>query len=179
MSRAALLLTLSLSGTLVACGPPRGGPQAATLAAGVQPAPTAAPAAEGSAPARVAAGALRLNGLAPASLATRPTTSQGAARSEVPQDEASRALLETIRGDQDPARRRAAIDRWTEGARPLEPLMDAVFADKDPLVRRWAALAIERRARPEHAPALLQASRSEPDPAVRRILTQIAGRFRS
>ena len=186
---ALLALSVTLSGTLVACGPPGGGPQAADLGPPASPSPGTEPGTH------TALGALTLPA-APLSAAPSPTPrgSDGAHTLATPaaspstqlepatpgereQEDRTRALLHTIRTDPDPAVRRAAIDRWTDETRPLAPLMDAVFADPDPLVRRWAALAIGRKAGKQDQAALLQASRSETDPAVRRILEQAASRL--
>jgi hypothetical protein len=84
--------------------------------------------------------------------------------------------LAAVTADPDPARRRAAIDDYANGARGADPLLQSLASDRDPLVRRWAALALERRATRDLSPALRQALAAERDPAVENILTRALSR---
>lgn len=179
MARATTACAILFSGTLVACGPPGGGPQAAGFrsASARSNTPAAAPAGAATMVAAPASHPVQVPAQAPASPARSARAGiEPLSSADLQREARSRELLDTIRTHPDPAVRRAAIDRWTDEPRPLAPLIEVVFADKDPLVRRWAALAIGRKATRAEQPALLQASRSEPDPAVRRILEQAAAR---
>lgn len=84
--------------------------------------------------------------------------------------------LAAVSGDPNPAQRRAAIDQVANGSSETEPLLRSLASDHDPLVRRWAALALERRARRDHGPALRQALASERDPAIENILQRALAR---
>lgn len=93
--------------------------------------------------------------------------------------EARRALVQILRGDPDPRARRAALDRC---GGELDPLLEALVNDGDALVRRWAALALERAVSRADAasrvrPALAQALCTEPDAAVRAILSRLDRRL--
>lgn len=185
MARATIVCAILFSGTLVACGPPGGGPQAAGFrSAPALPNTLSTPAAAAQAGAAAFVGDPASHPVRLPVQASVPAPPDRPARAgieplssaDLEQEARSRELLDTIRTHADPAVRRAAIDRWTDEPRPLAPLIEVVFADKDPLVRRWAALAIGRKATRAEQPALRQASRSEPDPAVRRILEQAAAR---
>ena len=96
-------------------------------------------------------------------------------------DDEGAALRRTLQADPDPAARRAALDQWTRTTRDQQPVLDVLFTDSDPLVRRWAALALERSASAEAAarvgPAIAQALRAERDPAVRSILSRVERRL--
>lgn len=92
-------------------------------------------------------------------------------------DDLARAPLErlviALRADPSPEVRRKAIDHYMgrvgEGA-SAEPLLEACASDFDPLVRRWAALALAAAPGPDLAARLGALAVSEPDPAVRAIL---------
>jgi HEAT repeat protein len=79
-------------------------------------------------------------------------------------------LYAVVTADPDPAARRAAIDGLGDDLSASSELLRALGADEEPVVRRWAALALERRANPALASALRQAAISETDLAVRHIL---------
>lgn len=83
-------------------------------------------------------------------------------------------LVTALRGDPDPDERRRAIDayarRVTTDCESSEPLLEAVATDLDPLVRRWAALALASAATPDLRPRLRALAASERDPVVRSIL---------
>ena len=51
--------------------------------------------------------------------------------------------------------------------------VDLLLEDPDPLVRRWAALALERVNDPSLAPAIRQALSGESDPTVRHVLERV------
>ncbi|MCO5172200.1 MAG: HEAT repeat domain-containing protein [Planctomycetes bacterium] len=82
-------------------------------------------------------------------------------------------LVIALRADPSSDVRRRAIDvylrRVGQGASP-EPLLEACACDRDPLVRRWAALALAASPDPALAARLGALAVSEPDPAVRAIL---------
>jgi hypothetical protein len=93
-------------------------------------------------------------------------------------DDATLELRRTLDAGASPDARRAALDRWTDdGARGTDELVRTLFTDRDPIVRRWAALAIERVARPELAATLRQAEAAERDAAVRSILARVIRRL--
>ncbi|MGE0712268.1 MAG: HEAT repeat domain-containing protein [Planctomycetota bacterium] len=127
---------------LVACGPPRG-PQAAAASVPLAPATVAA--------------------------AVIAAPSEPSAPSEPPAPAArdASALRSTIEGGGVADERRAAIDQAGDDAAPL---LRALGSDPDPIVRRWAALALERIARPALSASLAQVASGERDPAVRHIL---------
>lgn len=145
--------------SLVACGSPAapGGPQA-----------SAPPALEGSSkPAK---------GQARAAISSREATHEvDVAQRYAPSQRQARApsqseLYAVVTADPDPAARRAAIDGLGDDLSASSELLRALGADEEPVVRRWAALALERRANPALASALRQAAISETDLAVRHIL---------
>lgn len=95
-------------------------------------------------------------------------------------DDEGTSLRRTLKTDPDPSARRAALDQWTRADRDHQPVVDALFNDPDPLVRRWAALALERGASADAdrvGPAVAQALRAERDPAVRSILSRVERRL--
>jgi HEAT repeat protein len=97
----------------------------------------------------------------------------GSSPALAPGDLAARRELERrIAADPDPSSRREAIDSYATPSAEADPLLDSVFGEPDPLVRRWAAMALAREARPQQIPALRQAIPAERDPAVKRILQQ-------
>lgn len=109
-----------------------------------------------------------------------PTTAQHASAPAPAHDDEGASLRRTLKTDPAPAARRAALDQWTRADRDHQPVIDALFTDPDPLVRRWAALALERRASADVdrvGPAVAQALRAERDLAVRSILSRIERRL--
>jgi hypothetical protein len=108
------------------------------------------------------------------------TTARDASAPALAHDDEGASLRRTLQTAPDPAARRAALDQWTRADRDHQPVIDALFTDPDPLVRRWAALALERRAGGADAdrvgPAVAQALRAERDPAVRSILSRVERR---
>jgi len=171
-----LILTL-ICLLLAACGPPRGGPPAAGSRAS-----TAAPI-QAAAPREEARPVAHTQWLTRSSLVLRPrsaaafTAARGADTPERAEEDESQALVAQIEGAERSEERRAAIDRYAEGpadssAEGDEPLLRSLNTDPDPVVRRWAALALERRASPALASALRQAHAAEPDRAVRAILAR-------
>jgi len=151
---------------------------------------TAAPATAG--PEQAASGERPASAERPASPPLRSAPEAEAARSSAASparaaDPAGRAEADALRAEIElarrPADRRAAIDRYraAPGDDPVaaaEPLLRSVGSDPDPVVRRWAALALERRAEPALAPALEQAWASEPDGVVKEILARAVRRAR-
>jgi hypothetical protein len=95
-----------------------------------------------------------------------------------PRDQTQRSLRAVVASDPSPAKRRAAIDRLRSDAAGTDELLRSLNSDDDPVVRRWAALALERRAEPALAPALQQAAISESDPKVQHILERAIERAR-
>ncbi len=91
----------------------------------------------------------------------------------------ARDVTQTLRAGVQPATRRKAIDDYARGEGDSRPLLEALYADPDPIVRRWAALALARRADPGLASALQQAACSEPEAAIQRILTEAVADARS
>ena len=100
----------------------------------------------------------------------RPSVGQVAApATAAPASPEERDLLATLHADPISAQRRRAIDRYAPSD-DVAPLLMAASSDNDPIVRRWAALALERKATHDMSPALRQAAAAEPNPVVRQVL---------
>ncbi|MCO5166724.1 MAG: HEAT repeat domain-containing protein [Planctomycetes bacterium] len=109
--------------------------------------------------------------------AARAVSDVGAAQAGPDERDQARVVL---RGHPDPRARRAAIDQLTAAA-DVGPLVEVLLTDEDPLVRRWAALALERAVQADGRawvrPALAQALCAEPDRAVRAVLGRLERRL--
>jgi hypothetical protein len=144
----AITLTLAAGGLALGCGDPVGPP--ARAYAPVAPLETAT------------------------AVTPTPAVEPPRATQPVLDDEPLERLVTSLRGDPDPDQRRRAIDAYARrvvtDAASVEPLIEAVATDLDPLVRRWAALALANAATPDVRPRLRLLAASERDPVVRSIL---------
>jgi len=115
--------------------------------------------------------------IATASLTPAPLAALGARQplaATLTDDASLERVVTTLRGDPDPDRRRRAIDAYARHVASTgasdEPLIEAVATDLDPLVRRWAALALASAPTPDLRRRMRLLAASERDPVVRSIL---------
>lgn len=102
-----------------------------------------------------------------------PAPTTVAAQPDELRDAPTDRVVTALRAHPDPDVRRRAVDVYVERVlkgESSEPLFEACAADPDPLVRRWAALALTTTPSEELRPRLALLAASEPDKAVRSIL---------